>query len=1315
MATRAFDHDRCGARRPVTGSVALLDAVARADEEAVLRSLESGADVNASDTSGRTVISCAIAGDSWEKLDVSDASYQLQSRLNILHHLLGCAELSLHTLNAPVRGVSPLCLAAWLDVPEIVRLLVECSDGLVSVNATDTYGATPLMYAARDSRVRTLAHDARPDYWDVNYRTSNQYALRHPYILWLCEQALRRFRLREPMPYFDRLVDSTSSMIYDPDMTAAATYTLRGSARPTETLVQAVITADLQQLRSLLFSPRPSSIGSTLGDTPVLVNLPDSTGWSPIHYCVSAERPSVEVLDILYRAGADHLVSDLRAPLAARDSNGNTCLHIAAQYGKSVDVVAALLACDPSGTIADMRNANGRRLTALEVANPELRIAFGVDSERIRSMSSASTRTIRPSTATSVKSMPPRLDEGYPSPPLSARLWKNDNSEADVDYMTLPLQILDNLRSVSTNLADMTSLDVTWCTQVLKETSSMRDRLLPHLRSRMRDTVAELRSARKLFQDVYGLYQETSHSLVDVLGSEEWNDPQGSSGHYRRRTTDSNDSDVTAVSDASYVLVSRKCRSMTDLKLSRRSESSTSSGIPLSPVPSSPSTTTLLGQGGPRIDRTPVSSKESSPSQSTASSIRQLTRKRSHTWNDSKSAAQSELGKKGSAPSNASKLKAWLKKLMPELASKSDSAPDGRSRSHILGMRMRNVSTSSRADGVTFTVLSMCRRCMDASCQDLTRIEACLDVVEQYITCAKRAITHAEARLTKAIESWRNQPIIMRQDDMSDSSFIEGASTNRPRVQSASSSIASISSTLIEGDDDDTRVFRRLISNKVEVWLDDSEEEVDKAIAWLRIVKDGTFPANAVSVAEIQGASFQSPLAGSIVQDVTGVVTAKGRFGSPVGINSSVYGLAKDKYGVWIMGDSPSDDPRVSNGLRIYGSSALKSVSLGDRISLSGRVTEYRANYSPNDLFLTELDLPHAVTVLSHDNLVVPLVLGEGRTPPIGQLSACDVGPDGWLSVPNNVTLLESLNATLQPDLYGLDFWESLEGQLVTIPSPVAANFPDRFGSVWVYDSDNTAYAHPGAILIGHPLDNTRNPRTTMGTTMNDITGIVTYQYGSYYVLPLTAPKILSFPTSKPEPASVVSSTHPCDITIGDYNVENMGPRSHHQSKIAEHIIDFLNAPNIVFVQEIQDDSGTKNDGTAFVDTLLAHDANASIIAGGDMNEFLQTRSVFAALQGLLRDINEIAGLPPAERYTYVYDQHAQEIDHIFVSPAIAARGADVEHVHMNTWAQTMGERASDHDPSVARVWVCESEGEAWKEGPIANSGVEVDGQIVFW
>ncbi len=81
----------------------------------------------------------------------------------------------------------------------------------------------------------------------------------------------------------------------------------------------------------------------------------------------------------------------------------------------------------------------------------------------------------------------------------------------------------------------------------------------------------------------------------------------------------------------------------------------------------------------------------------------------------------------------------------------------------------------------------------------------------------------------------------------------------------------------------------------------------------------------------------------------------------------------------------------------------------------------------------------------------MPLVLGEDRTPPSNQLSALDVGRDGWLSVPSNLTLLESVNATLRPDQFGLDFWESLEGQLVTVKSPTAAQFSDRFGSVWVY------------------------------------------------------------------------------------------------------------------------------------------------------------------------------------------------------------------------------------------------------------------------
>ena len=92
------------------------------------------------------------------------------------------------------------------------------------------------------------------------------------------------------------------------------------------------------------------------------------------------------------------------------------------------------------------------------------------------------------------------------------------------------------------------------------------------------------------------------------------------------------------------------------------------------------------------------------------------------------------------------------------------------------------------------------------------------------------------------------------------------------------------------------------------------------------------------------------------------------------------------------------------------------------------------------------------------------------------------------------------------------------------------------------------------------------------------------------------------------------------------------------------------------------------------------------------MNEFVQTRHVFRGLSELLYDINEVSGVPPLERYTYVYEQHMQEIDHILVSDAVKAKGASVDHVHVNTWATTKGGQASDHDPSVAKVWVCKAE-----------------------
>jgi hypothetical protein len=130
----------------------------------------------------------------------------------------------------------------------------------------------------------------------------------------------------------------------------------------------------------------------------------------------------------------------------------------------------------------------------------------------------------------------------------------------------------------------------------------------------------------------------------------------------------------------------------------------------------------------------------------------------------------------------------------------------------------------------------------------------------------------------------------------------------------------------------------------------------------------------------------------------------------------------------------------------------LDQVSVRDLISLNGKVSEFRSGAGvSNDLFLTEIVSPIDIVVHSTNHTVTPIILGKDRSPPTQKLTALDHGADGFLSTPNNVTRLESVNATLKPDRYGLDFWESLEGLLVVVPKPISLSFQDRFGEFWVH------------------------------------------------------------------------------------------------------------------------------------------------------------------------------------------------------------------------------------------------------------------------
>lgn len=331
--------------------------------------------------------------------------------------------------------------------------------------------------------------------------------------------------------------------------------------------------------------------------------------------------------------------------------------------------------------------------------------------------------------------------------------------------------------------------------------------------------------------------------------------------------------------------------------------------------------------------------------------------------------------------------------------------------------------------------------------------------------------------------------------------------------------------------------------------------------------------SSATSIAEINGIKFLSPFNGQNVTNVSGIVTAKG------------------PDGLWLRSNERADrDERTSQSIYVFNRNFASNMTVGDSIVINGRVTEYRSN--KDYLYLTQIDRPTIVRRVSSGSRIEPLVIGKDtHDPPNKEFSSLDGGD--VFAVPNNKSLVSVANPTLEPRKYGLDFWESLVGELVTIKKPVALTKPNNFGDTWVAgnwrltgknDRDGLTMtdkdANPESIIIGTPLDGTKNPTTTkMGDDVEDITGVVSYAFGFYRILPKTALKVTKSQKPALPKVTKLDSKDQCDgITVGAYNVENLAPNSTHHGALAEHIVKYLRSPDIMFLQEVQDDNGPTND-----------------------------------------------------------------------------------------------------------------------------------------
>ncbi|RPB05118.1 DNase I-like protein [Choiromyces venosus 120613-1] len=344
-----------------------------------------------------------------------------------------------------------------------------------------------------------------------------------------------------------------------------------------------------------------------------------------------------------------------------------------------------------------------------------------------------------------------------------------------------------------------------------------------------------------------------------------------------------------------------------------------------------------------------------------------------------------------------------------------------------------------------------------------------------------------------------------------------------------------------------------------------------------------------LTISQINGPAHRSPYENKDVKDVTGLVTAIGPSG-------------------FFLRDTTPDGPtQSSNSVYVFTSSSTTirgNITVGDAITIDGRILEYRSDRAY--LFLTEISAPKNLRKVSSGNRVEPVVLGKERSPPTCRYSAIDEKAGGVFAVPNNQSLYSVVNATVEQDKYGLDFWESLSGELVKIPGPVALSKPSNFGDVWVHGEWRVtgknsrggltivpgspgADANPEAIRIGSPLDSTKNEATKLGDKLEEITGVVTYAFGFYTVLPLTALKVKSSAEpAVPPPASLKSSSRCSGLTFGCYNIENLALSSAHLPKVADHIVNFMGIPDFMFLQEVQDDDGPNNSGNVSSNQTLA-------------------------------------------------------------------------------------------------------------------------------
>ncbi|MFD9006976.1 endonuclease/exonuclease/phosphatase family protein [Streptomyces sp. NPDC059582] len=342
--------------------------------------------------------------------------------------------------------------------------------------------------------------------------------------------------------------------------------------------------------------------------------------------------------------------------------------------------------------------------------------------------------------------------------------------------------------------------------------------------------------------------------------------------------------------------------------------------------------------------------------------------------------------------------------------------------------------------------------------------------------------------------------------------------------------------------------------------------------------------ADAVRVHDIQGTTRTSPYAGLQVTDVPGIVTAVRTYGSSKGF--------------WIQDPNPDADPATSEGVFVFTGSAPK-VAVGDAVTVTGTVSEYvPGGASTGNQTLTEITKP-TVTVVSGGNAVPAATVVGARSVPDAYTPPGDSAAGGSIN-----------GLALKPRKYALDFYESLEGMTARVSDTRVVTATDPYSELWVTVKPHEHVNRRGGTVYGsYDAQNTGRlqiqslgatadfPVADVGDTLTGATsGPLDYnQFGGYT---LVANEIGTLKSAGLKRETTRKQSRG-ELAVATYNVENLDPGDATFEEHAAAIVNNLSSPDIVSLEEIQDDNGATDDGTVTADRTVTKLTDAIVAAGG--------------------------------------------------------------------------------------------------------------------